>query len=180
MKQNKAFQLIVVIPVIAYTILETFYDPMTAVIGGMIIATIEILIEKLVFKHLLKLAMLNFILIAGLGGVSLVQENEIWFKLFPSLTSLFVGFYLLYQIRHGKSVLGEFMDIMQPNNPQKHMLPFFEREMAYFSIWFGGVMAVVPFAFSTNVWAFMKVFGSIILFFLHIAVRMLILKRSPK
>ena len=63
MQVNKTYHLIVILPIIAYSILEWLYDPMTAVIGGIIISAIEIVIEKIVFKHVLKLALLNFLLI---------------------------------------------------------------------------------------------------------------------
>lgn len=171
-------QLIVIIPVVAYTILEYLYDPKTAVIGGVIIAALEILAEKIFFKHVLKIAYMNFILIAALGGVSVFQDNEVWFKLFPAITSIFVGGYLLYQIKRGNSVINEFMDIMQPDNPHKHMMPFFEREMAYFSLWFGVLMIGIPFYFSTGVWAFMKVGGSMILFLIHMGIRIAWVKRK--
>ena len=171
-------QLIVIIPVVAYTILEIMYDPKTAVIGGVIISALEIIVEKIFFKHVLRIAYMNFILIALLGGISVFQENEIWFKLFPAITSLFVGGYLLFQIRKGTSVIDEFMSLMQPSSPHKHLLPLFEREMAYFSLWFGILMLFIPFYFSTGVWAFMKIGGSIILFLLHMIIRTLWLKKK--
>lgn len=178
MNSQKSMQLIVIIPVIAYTILENLYDPKTAVIGGVIISALEIIAEKILFKHVLKLAYLNFFLILLLGGVSVLQDNEIWFKLFPAITSLCVGSYLLYQIKKGQSVITEFMDIMGTDPKQQKMIPFFEREMAYFSIWYGAIMFAVPFYFSTTVWAFMKVGGSFILFLVHIGVRVLWFKRQ--
>ena len=178
MKSQKSMQLIVIIPVIAYTILENLYDPKTAVIGGVIISALEILAEKIFFKHVLKLAYLNFFLILALGGVSIFQDNEIWFKLFPAITSFFVGSYLLFQIKRGNSVISEFMELMSSDPEQKKMIPFFEREMAYFSLWYGCLMAFVPFYFSTSVWAVMKVGGSFVLFILHVLVRGWWLKRK--
>lgn len=171
-------QLIVIIPVIAYTVLENLYDPKTAVIGGVIISALEIMAEKYFFKHVLKLAYLNFFLILALGGVSIFQDNEIWFKLFPAITSLFVGSYILLQLRRGQSVISEFMDIMSSDPEQKKMIPFFEKEMAYFSLWYGALMVAIPFYFSTSVWAVMKVGGSFVLFLIHILLRGWWLKRK--
>ncbi len=48
---SKNFFLISFLPAIAYWYLEENYPVMIAVTGGMILATIEVLFEKIYFKH---------------------------------------------------------------------------------------------------------------------------------
>lgn len=176
MKPNssKHFFLISFLPAIAYWYLEAFYTLKIALIGGLILAIIEIILEKLISKSVHKISIFNFLLILFLGSFSLLGEDGIWFKLQPSLTGLFMGSYFLYHAIKKESIMYEVIQTMQKEKvPSKSFLLFLEKSFGIYLLIYGLVMAPIAFYLETGIWLFWKTVGfyvTSILFFIIILI----------
>ncbi len=155
---NKSFFLISFLPALAYWYLEANYSLQTALIGGVILALIEMALEWIFTRHIHTISKFNFFLIAVLGGLSYFASDGIWFKLQPFFTGVIMGGYLLYRNLIDKSVMYEIVEIMNPEVPK----PFFmmlEKNISIFTIIYGIFMAFVAFSMETDWWLFFKTGG---------------------
>ncbi len=91
MGNNKPFFFLSFLPAIAYWYLESNYDLQTALIGGLVLATVEILLEKIFTKHVHAISKFNFYLVVVLGGIAFIGQEGIWFKLQPFFTGVLMG-----------------------------------------------------------------------------------------
>jgi len=177
-KQNQFF-LISFLPAIAYWYLESKYDVKTAAIGGMLLAGAEILIEKIFIKKIHGISKFNFILLLLLGGVTLIGNDGIWFKLQPMFTGLCIGGYLLYKIKGNESLMLEMME----GFGQKSPLPpeFFlklEAHMAILMIVYGLFMGSLAVLVKTSTWLFFKTIGFYIIFFIFMIFEFIFMRKT--
>lgn len=189
---SKSFFLISFLPAIAYWYLEAYYPVRVAVTGGLIMAVLEIALEYFFTKHVHSISKFNFFLILVLGGLSLLDDKGIWFKLQPFFTGVVMGGYLLYKIHSG---VGLFLEMMRATNPEKQlpeeMMKRLERDLAYFMIVYGifmGFIALYGNQFTketneelwklwTNRWVFFKTVGFYIAFFLFMVVEFILMRK---
>lgn len=159
MKSQKQFFWASFLPAIAYWYLEANYTLQIALIGGLVLAILEMLLEWGLTRHIHTLSKFNFFLILILGGIALVAHEGIWFKLQPFFTGLLMGGYLLFRNLRGRSLMYEMMKELNPNLPENPFIEVIERNMSIFLIGYGVFMAVVAFKFSTDQWLFYKTIG---------------------
>lgn len=135
---SKSFFLISFLPAVAYWYLEANYPVRIAVAGGLIMAVTEIALEHFFTKHVHSISKFNFFLILILGGVSLLDDDGLWFRLQPTFTGLFMGGYLIYKIKTGQ---GLFLEMMKETSPEKKlpedMMKRLEGHLGYFMIAYG-------------------------------------------
>ncbi len=112
-KNSKHFFLISFLPALAYWYLEENYSLEVALTGGILLSVIEMLLEKIFTKHIHTLSKFNFALILGLGSLSLLASEGIWFKLQPFFTGVVMGGYLLFRNLRGKSLITEMVYAIQ-------------------------------------------------------------------
>jgi intracellular septation protein len=184
--QNHFF-LISFLPAIAYWYLEEKYPLRVAIAGGLILAVIEIALEKIVTKHVHKISVFNFFLILFLGGLSLLGDEGIWFKLQPFFTGCFMGGYISYKAWRGQGILYEMMTMMpKPASAQSSgTIPEFlwaplERRLGFFMIIYGFFMGTLAIWFSTDLWTFFKTIGFYLSFGLYMLVEMFFLRTKLK
>jgi intracellular septation protein len=165
-KQQKRFFIFSFLPALAYWYLEANHSVVVASIGGMTLAFVEVIAEKLLTKHVHMLSRFNFLLIFSLSFMSYFLQEGIWFKLQPLFTGLFMGGFLLWITLYKRdSLMFETMESMQKNHPPKEFLIFIERNMGYFMLLYGIFMAYVAVELSTDQWMFFKTIGFYIVFF---------------
>lgn len=165
MSSQKSFFLISFLPALAYWYLEENYPLEIALAGGLALAVLEMILEKIFTKEVHTLSRLNFFLILILGGISLIFKEGVWFKLQPFFTGLFIGGYLLISVKKGKSILQE-MSKMNTQKMPDHILIWLEKQLAYFLLVYGFFMAGVGIYLSTSTWLFFKTLGFYIAFIL--------------
>jgi intracellular septation protein len=147
------------LPAIAYWYLEANYDLKTALVGGLILAVLEMSLEWIFTRHIHTVSKLNFYLILILGGIAFIADEGIWFKLQPSFTGVLMGSYMLIRHYRGNSLMLEMMKEMNNQNlPEKFVL-FLERNMSVFMFGYGLLMAPVAIYLSTEKWLFFKTGG---------------------
>ena len=132
---QKHFLLISFLPALVYWYLEENYPLHIALIGGIGLAVIEICFEKIYTKKVHKISLFNFLLILSLGGLSLLGDQGIWFKLQPFFTGVILGGLILILRRRGHSLWGELVDdLSMKRRPPKELLLRLEVHLAYFLI----------------------------------------------
>lgn len=175
-KQNKFF-IISFIPAIAYWYLEVNYTLQIALIGGLILSILEITLEKIFTKHVHKISKLNFILIAFLGGISLLGNDGIWFKLQPFFTGLALGGYFIYKKIKNESLMIEMSKEMGNDQMPEKMIKDMEFHMGLFVLVYGFFMAVIALTQETSIWLFWKTGGFYICMIVFFIIDILILKK---
>lgn len=161
---QKNFFLISFLPALAYWYLEANYSLRVALAGGLLLAIIEIVLEKVFTKHIHALSKFNFFLIFFLGLISFLGDEGIWFKLQPFFTGLIMGSYIFYQAFKGKGLMYEMMETTgRVVIPYEHWNPL-EKRMGFLLIFYGVFMAFIAFKASTDSWLFWKTAGFYIVF----------------
>ncbi|MBT3584740.1 MAG: hypothetical protein HN509_07525 [Halobacteriovoraceae bacterium] len=169
-KLSKNFFLISFLPAIAYWYLEENYALRIAIMGGLILAVLELSLEWFFSKHIHTLSKFNFFLILGLGGVSLLGEEGIWFKLQPAFTGVGIGSFLLYKVLRGKGLMQEMMESLNPDRllPEP-IVAGMEKHFSLLFLGYGIFMGFVAVKFTTSEWVFYKTIG----FYITFAILML-------
>lgn len=148
------------LPAVAYWYLDEHYPVKIALIGGISLSILEIIFEKLYNKHVHTLSKFNFVLILLLGGISLLGDDGIWFKMQPALSFWGVSAFLIYRLKKGRGVFTEMIEGMnQQKAPPEFILRAMEVHITYLFLAYGILMAVLAVWFSTSTWVFFKTAG---------------------
>ena len=182
MKASKSFFLLSFLPAIAYWYLEANYPVRIAIIGGLSLAILEMAIEKLWTKHVHSLSRFNFMLILFLGGLSLLGDEGIWFKLQPMFTGLGIGIYIFYRNFQGNGLLWEMMVGLQQQQqlPPRDIIQYMEKNISIFFIIYGGFMGVVAISLATDYWLFFKTIGFYIIFAFFFVLQFFLLRKKMR
>ena len=165
------------IPAAAYWILELYFTLEIALMGGMIIGVIEMAFEKKISGHVHTLSKLNVALILILGGVALVAQEGIWFKLQPTFTGVAVASFLAFQKWRNKSIMHQMLiDMRQPVPLPMELYKLIEWHLAVFLLGFAVFMGYVAVYQSTSRWIFWKTAGFYIVFGAFLFGEMIYLK----
>ncbi|WP_417335539.1 septation protein IspZ [Halobacteriovorax marinus] len=162
---SKSFFLISFLPAIAYWYLDEYYPVRVAIAGGLALAILEIAAEKILFKHVHTISKANFFLILFLGGLSLLGEEGVWFRLQPALTGIGISSFMFYRIKVGRGLLEEFLEgLPLKSKPPLFFVTSMERHLTYYFFVTGLFMAYVAICESVDTWIFFKTIGNYILF----------------
>ncbi|MBL6990304.1 MAG: septation protein IspZ [Bacteriovoracaceae bacterium] len=175
---SKSFFIISFLPALAYWYLESYYPIRVAVTGGLVLACLEMFLEKVFTKHLHSLSKFNFFLIAFLGAISLIGDEGIWFKLQPMFTGLGIGAYLLYKVKVGKGLLYEMMESLNQVVPPVEIIRNLETHLGFLFVLYGMFMGLIAGFASTDYWLFFKTAGFYMVFFLFMACEIIWLRLS--
>ena len=80
------------LPVIAFTLIEEKFGTLAGLAAGMIFGAGEIIYEWVKYKKVSTMTWIGNCLLLGLGGVSLISSDGLWFKLQPVLIE--AGFFI--------------------------------------------------------------------------------------
>jgi intracellular septation protein len=181
MKNNNKFFFISFIPALAYWYLEANYDLKTALVGGVGLAIVEISVEKILFKHVHKIALFNFYLIALLGGIAYLGDDGIWYRLQPFFTGLVMSVFLFYQKLKNRSFMLETLKEMGSSTPiPSYIMMRMEFHLAIFLLCYGCFMGVIAFKGSSDQWIFFKTAGFYIVAFIFLLFEVLLMRRDLK
>lgn len=180
---NKTFFLFSFLPAFAYWGLEAYYPPKIALLGGILLAVVELGLEKIFTKHVHRFSLLNFFLILLLGGVGVIADDGIWFKFQPSLGSLvMVGLLFFYKTKKRSLMYEMISDLKQKTPLPEDFYHQFEGHLMFFFLFHSLFMGVVTIYSETSTWVFWKTGGFYLLMFLFMVFeviwfRMLGIKR---
>jgi intracellular septation protein len=162
---QKPYFLLSFIPAVAYWLLETYFSLEIALIGGIVLGLLEMLLEKKFTGHVHTLSKLNIALIVILGGISLIANEGIFFKLQPTLTGVSLASFLVFKKCKKQSLMVEMIKDMQQKLPlPEEVYKVMEWHMCLFLIAFASFMAWIAVKETTATWLFWKTGGFYIAF----------------
>lgn len=180
-KKPRPYYWLSFLPALAYWWLEENTSLEVALYGGLGLSVLELTLEKIFSGKIHKLSRLNFILILVLGGISLVAKEGVWFKLQPTFTGYVLGGWLLWNLRKGRSFMGEALDDMGRSWPlPSETLLTLEKHLAFFFFTYATFMAWWALKGTTAQWVFWKTGGQYIAFAVFFALEMWLIRRGVK
>jgi len=131
------------------------------------------------FKKVEKLQVVTFLSVLILGGASLFFQNELFFKWKPSVIYWLIASAILIgqAIRRKPSLEGLLSKSIELPPQVWYRLDY---AWASFFALLGAVNIVVAYQFTTSVWVYFKLFGTLGAFILFIIIQMIWLARYAK
>lgn len=170
------------LPVIAFTVIEDNYGTVAGIIAGLVFGVGEIIYELWTEKKVSAITWIGNGLLLGLGGLSLISEDGIWFKLQPALFEIFFALALWGSLWMKKNILilmaekqGQVIpDILRERmNGMSFRLGIFFLLQAVLAVW-------AALYWSTQAWALLKGVGLTVSFIVWMAAEIFWIRYSLK
>lgn len=160
------------LPVIAFTLIEETYGTIAGLIAGLIFGCGEIVYEWFRFRKVSKITWFGNGLLIGLGLISLISSEGIWFKLQPAIMEAAFGFALWGSLFTQKSLLQWMME-MQGQTPPPLILPRLRGlcfRLGVFFVIHALLATWAAFEWSSQNWALLKGLGLTISFVFYLVL----------
>lgn len=179
-----------ILPLVVYTVVEEMYGIVAGLICGMVLGIIEIVYERVRHGKVEAITWIGNGLLLGLGSVSLLTQEGIWFRLQPAIleagmAGILIGSvvmkkpFLLLLARKQKT-LEKMPPIMQPLFEK--FLTGFTLRIAIFFLIHAAIAAYAAIYWSPRAWMLLKgvgFTGSFILYgFIEILVFRMVARRT--
>jgi len=150
------------LPVVAFFIAYWLKDFQTAVLVIIVAITVQVIVTRLVTGTVGKMLLTSAGLVIGLGGVSLLLQNDLIFKWKPTVLNWLFGVAFLASQYVGKKTV--IQRILQNSGKQEIILsPEHWRQLNLMWVIFfslaGTANIIVAYNFSEAVWVNFKLFG---------------------
>ena len=122
-----------------------------------------------------KMQLFTAILVVVFGGMTILFNDDRFFKMKPTLVYFLFGFVLLVGLLRGKSYLESLMGTMLPMEREGWMI--ISRRITGFFFFLGLLNEFVWRTFSTEVWVYFKTFGLSIALFVFLASQFSVLSK---
>ncbi|ASD63124.1 inner membrane-spanning protein YciB [Bdellovibrio bacteriovorus] len=167
------------LPVIAFTLIEEYYGIIPGLIAGMIFGLGEIIWELYRHKKVQKITWIGNGMLLGLGAISLISSEGIWFKLQPALMEGAFAIVLWGSLVVKKPLLvylAEQQGQQFPDIIKSRMAGITFRTGIFFAI--HAVLATwAALEWSTTNWALLKGIGLTVSFILYLVIEAVLLRR---
>ncbi|HVK61252.1 MAG TPA: septation protein IspZ [Bdellovibrionales bacterium] len=154
-----------ILPVIAFTIVEEYYGIMWGTVAGMVFGIGEVLFEKFKNGRVAGITWFSNAMILVLGGVSLIANDGVWFKMQPAILLYVFGFAVVGSSFMNKPVMLEMTLKQNPNLPE-HAVSYVKglnTRLGLALVAMGALSTWAALAWSTEAWAFLKSIGVMII-----------------
>ncbi|WP_413586891.1 inner membrane-spanning protein YciB [Bdellovibrio sp. HCB274] len=168
------------LPVIAFTVIEEKYGTIAGLIAGMIFGVGEICFELYKHKKVQKITWIGNGLLLVLGGISLISDEGIWFKLQPAIMEAVFAIALWVSVALNKPlivVLAEQQGQKLPEFMKVRMKGMTFRMGGFFAI-HTGLAIWAALQWSTTAWAMLKGVGLTVSLIVYMLVEVLFIRRS--
>lgn len=168
------------LPVIIFTIIEDQYGVIAGLVAGMVFALGEVIFELVKHKKVSGLTWAGNCLLILLGGISLISEDGIWFKLQPALFEFAFGLILIGSSLLKKPFLLMMIEKQNPNLPDaiKEKFKGVNFRVSFFFFFHAILATYAAFNWSTWAWALLKGVGLMGSFVIYLAVEIIFIRRS--
>ncbi|MEK2690459.1 inner membrane-spanning protein YciB [Bdellovibrio sp. GT3] len=168
------------LPVIAFTVIEEYYGTIAGLIAGMVFGVGEICFELYKHKKVQKITWIGNGLLLVLGGVSLLSDEGIWFKLQPALMEAVFAVALWISVLMKKPlivVLAEQQGQKLPEFMKSRMSGMTFRMGIFFAI-HTGLAVWAAFYWSTSAWALLKGVGLTVSLIVYMLAEIFYIRRA--
>ncbi|MEZ0393299.1 MAG: septation protein IspZ [Pseudobdellovibrionaceae bacterium] len=158
------------LPILAFTLIEESKGPVWGTVAGMIFGIGEILFEKFKYKKVSGVTWVGNLMILGLGGISIVSQEGLWFKLQPALFEAFFAVFLCGSWLMKKPFLLAMAMKQNPNTPEmiKPILAAMTFRLSLFFAAHAALATWAALAWTTAQWAWLKGAGLIASFLFYL------------
>lgn len=149
------------VPVIAFTLIEEKYGVIAGLVAGMVFGFGEVVYELIRYKKVSTITWIGNGLLIGLGAVSLVSSDGIWFKLQPALLEYGFFIFLVGSWVIKKPFLKLMMEKQNPDTPQflKDCMSGMTLRFGLFMLAHAVLATYAAFYWTTEAWALLKGVG---------------------
>lgn len=168
------------LPVIAFTVIEDQYGTIAGLIAGMVFGVGEICFELYKHKRVQKITWIGNGLLLVLGGVSLISDEGIWFKMQPAImeavfaVALWVSWFIKKPLI---VVLAEQQGQKLPDFMKSRMSGMTFRMGIFFAA--HAVLATwAALHWSSNAWAMLKGVGLTVSLIVYMLAEVFYIRRS--
>lgn len=168
------------LPVIAFTIIEEKYGVVAGLIAGMVFGSGEVIYELIRFKKVSSITWIGNGLLIGLGAISLVSTDGIWFKLQPAFLEFGFFVFLIVSWFMKKPFLVLMVEKQNPQAPDflKARLSGMTFRLSLFMLAHAILATWAAFDWSTEAWALLKGVGVMASMFIFMGGEILMARRS--
>jgi len=166
-KEIRALLLGGILPLVVYSVVEEVYGIIWGLVAGMVLGLLEVAIEKWRQGKVETITWIGNGLLLLLGGISLLTQEGIWFRMQPAIIELAMGGLLL------GSVIADKPFLLMMARKQKTLermpaavVPFFEKflkgftlRVSFFFLAHAGLAAWAAIYWSTRAWILLKGIG---------------------
>lgn len=182
--KSQAFALLFggLLPVIAFTLIEEYYGVVAGLIAGMIFGFGEIIFEWFKYKKVSAITWIGNVLLIGLGGVSLISQEGVWFKLQPALMEFFFFIFLLGSWLIKKPFLKLMIEKQNPQAPDllKNNMSGMTFRLSLFFLAHALLATWAALRWSTEAWAILKGIGVMLSLALYMILEAIFLRRKNR
>ena len=168
------------LPVIAFTIIEEKYGVVAGLIAGMVFGGGEIIFEIIKYKKVQTITWIGNGLLIGLGAVSLISTDGIWFKLQPALFEFGFFIFLLCSWILKKPFMKLMIEKQNPTAPDflKNAMSGITLRISFFFLAHAIIATYAAFYWSTEAWAILKGVGLTVSMVLYMVLEMVWIRRN--
>lgn len=162
-------------PVLAFTFIEESYGPLWGTVAGMIFGAGEILYEKIKHNKVAAITWIGNAMILALGGISIISQDGIWFKLQPALFEGFFAIFLWGSWLLKKPFILMMAEKQNPSMPEivKPFLSAVTLRLGFFFAIHAALATWAALYWTTAQWAWLKGAGLIVSFVIYLLIEML-------
>lgn len=149
------------LPILAFTVIESKYGIIAGLIAGMVFGIGEIIYEYISVKKVSTITWVGNGLILMLGGVSLLSNEGIWFKLQPAILEFGFFVFLLGSWMLKRPLLKLMIEKQNPETPDfvKAQLSGMTLRLSFFMLLHSLLAVWAAFYWSTEAWVILKGIG---------------------
>ncbi len=167
-------------PVILFTLVEEYGGLTWALILSVVYAFTELSWEWFRYRTLSKLTLFSNFMVVGLSAVSYFTQDGMWFKLQPAILELVMAVILMGSFLMKKPLLVGMMEQQghAVNEPMRHFFNGLTFRMGGFFLVQSGLAVVASIYWSTEVWAFLKSIGIMVMMVLYMLIEVFIFRKK--
>lgn len=173
------------LPVIAFTVIEEKWGTIAGLIAGMVFGVGEIIYELVKHKKVSLITWVGNGLLLGLGAISLISDDGIWFKLQPAFFEYGFFVFLVGSWLLKKPFLVLMLEKQNPTAPDflKQRMSGMTFRLGIFFLAHGVLATWAAFYWSTERWALLKGVGLTVSMIMYMAAEIVVarlqLKKKP-
>jgi intracellular septation protein len=163
------------LPVIAFTVIEEKWGTIAGLVAGMVFGLGEIIYELIKHKKVSLITWIGNGLLLGLGAISLISEDGIWFKLQPALFEYGFFVFLAGSWLLKKPFLVLMLEKQNPTAPDlKQRMSGMTFRLGLFFLAHGLLATWAAFYWSTESWALLKGVGLTVSMIVYMALEIVV------
>ncbi|MBC7466180.1 MAG: septation protein IspZ [Bdellovibrio sp.] len=175
------------LPVIAFTLIEEKYGTIAGLIAGMVFGAGEIIYEIIKYKKVSTITWIGNGMLLGLGAISLVSSEGIWFKLQPAILEFGFFIFLLGSWVMKKPFMQMMIEKQNPTAPEflKQRMSGMTLRLSFFFLAHAILATWAAFKWSSEAWALLKGVGLTVSMIVYMVAevfwaRLVLGKQTPK